>query len=402
VTRSPSTSSIRFLWIAAGLCLLALLLVKLAPILQPVFFALLLAYMLDPLVDRFEAARMPRSLGITVLLFVALSVLAVFLLLVLPAIVADLSELARTLSTASVRMLELTRPWLEQRGIPVPETTSAALDELGLRLMGLGGTALGPVSGMLQYALGSTASLLSALGTVLLVPIFSFYFLHDFDRMVTAAYELLPSSVRPGVAGMAREVDAVLNQFVRGQLTVMAILAVLYAGGYAAIGVPLAIPIGVLAGLLSFIPYVGSGLALVFGLLMVGLHFMGWGAVLGVVIVYSVVQVLESFVITPRIVGGQLGLSPVWVLFALAAFGQLFGFVGVMIALPASAVMKVFVVHGLARYRGTSWFAGSAALVAPRSSRVRLRRARPRKLRSWQRHPSTPASTITTKPKDRP
>jgi len=233
---------------------------------------------------------------------------------------------------------------------------------------------------MVVAAIGGTASALGMLSTAIVVPVFSFYFLHDFDRIVLHVRELLPASVRPGVVAMATQVDRVLGEFIRGQLTVMAILAALYALGYWAIGVPLAVPIGVLAGVLSFIPYVGSSVALVFGLLMVTLHFTGVHQILGVIAVYLVIQLLESFLITPRIVGGKLGLSPVWVLFALMAFGHLFGFVGVMLALPASAVIKVFVVDALTFYRGSTLYLGSPGQGA--SARVRPARLRLRPRRS--------------------
>jgi predicted PurR-regulated permease PerM len=179
---------------------------------------------------------------------------------------------------------------------------------------------------------------------------------------------------------MAREVDQVLGQFVRGQLTVMAILAVLYAVAYSLLGVRLAVPIGVVAGLLSFIPYAGGALALGLALLMVGLHFQSWGQLLAVIAAYGVIQLLEGFLITPRIVGDKLGLPPLWVLFSMMVGGELFGFMGVMLALPASAVIKVFVGHALARYRGSALFGAEPSLaLAPNAARLRLRRQPPRR-----------------------
>lgn len=362
--------------IALGVCAFAALAYLLRGVLVPVFFAWLLAYMLDPLVDRLEAVRIPRGVGIVILLFVALVVLALFGLFVLPAIVRDFVELGQALYRGFSTTLANLGPWLRARHIPIPDNVEFGLAELGAKAFRLAPGALGPVGSALETALGSTASVLGALGTALLVPVFSFYFLYDFDRMVAGVRDLIPSGVRPRVVAMASEVNVVLGHFVRGQLTVMAILAVLYALGYAMIGIPLAVPIGVLAGLLSFIPYVGSGIALAFGLLMVALHYQGLAQVAGVVTVYAVVQVLDGLVITPRVVGGKLGLSPVWVLFALLAFGQLFGFLGVMVALPASAVIKVFVVHGLHRYRGSALFHGRVAGSPVRPARLKLRRDR--------------------------
>jgi predicted PurR-regulated permease PerM len=369
---------LRVIWVALALLAFGWLVVQLRAVLSPVMIALLLAYALDPLVNRFEAWHLPRSVGIVILLFSALLGITLFVVLVIPTLVRDITELVRTLLEALLQLVTVARPWLLEHDIPVPDSVSAAIDQFGDNTVGMASSALLPARDMLLAAIGGTATALGSLSTALFVPVFSFYFLHDFDVIVTRARDLLPASLRPSVVATAVQVNHVLGQFMRGQLMVMGILAVLYGFGYWIIGVPLAVPIGVLAGLLSFIPYVGSTLALVFGLLMVALHFTGWTQVLGVVAMYGAIQLLEGLFITPRIVGGKLGLSPVWVLFALLAFGHLFGFVGVMLALPASAVIKVFVMDGLAYYRASSLYLAeaSASTLGPRPSRLRLRRTR--------------------------
>jgi predicted PurR-regulated permease PerM len=370
-----------------GLLLFGLgwLLIRLRAALTPVFFAMLFSYALDPVVDRFEHAHLPRSVGIAVLLCIVVLLLGLFVFLVLPAVVSDVIELVRTLSIGLARVIEHARPWLEQHGIRLPPSVAAALDSLSSNALGMASEALAPMGDVVSAAVGGTVSLIGTLGTLVMVPVFSFYFLHDFDRIVALWRELLPLSIRDDVVVMALQVDRVLTNFVRGQLTVMGIMAALYALGYTLIGVPLAIPIGLLAGFLTFIPYVGSGVALLFGLLMVLLHFSSLGQVLAVVAMYVVIQTLDGLFITPRVVGGKLGLSPVWVLFALMAFGQLFGFVGVMLALPMSAVIKVFVVDALARYRRSSLYTGASMHSAPVKhalrSRLRLRRARRDRIR---------------------
>jgi predicted PurR-regulated permease PerM len=375
VQRTPTW--LRAIWIGLAVILVGLLVVQLRSVLTPVLFALLLAYVLDPLVDHFERMRLPRALGIVIILFAALLLLALFVILVVPQLVKDVIELLRAASAGVVRLVASVQPWLKEHDVPVPESVSAALDQVGENLISMASSAIAPVGDMLLAAIGGTATALGSLSNAIFVPVFSFYFLHDFDQIKARAQELLPAGIRPRVVAMATQVDHVIGQFLRGQLTVMAILAGLYAFGYSVIGVPLAVPIGVLAGILSFIPYVGSTLALVFGLLMVVLHWTGVTQLILVVVVYGVVQLLEGFVITPRIVGGKLGLSPVWVLFALLAFGHLFGFVGVMLALPASAVIKVFVVDALAYYQNSALYLGepNATAIGPRPGRLRLRRA---------------------------
>jgi predicted PurR-regulated permease PerM len=373
-----------------GLLLFGLgwLLFRIRAALTPVFFAMLVSYVLDPLVDRMERAHVPRSLGIAILLFVAVLGLGSFVFFVLPTVVSDLIELLRTLAIGLVSFAATALPWLQKHGVPVPPSVASALEGISSNALGLVSEALAPMGDVVSAAVGGTVSLIGALSTIVMVPVFSFYFLHDFNHMIGLWRDLLPASVRADVVVTAKQVDRVLGDFVRGQLTVMAIMATLYAAGYSVVGVPLAVPIGLLAGFLTFIPYVGSATALVFGLLMELLHFHGIGSVVAVIAVYFVIQMLEGFVITPRVVGGRLGLSPVWVLFALMAFGQMFGFVGVMLALPASAVLKVFVNDGMARYRRSAFYLGTPTGheldQKARSGRLRVRRLRRARLRAGQ------------------
>src|SRR5690606_8902813 len=183
--------------------------------------------------------------------------------------------------------------------------------------------------------------------------------------IVVGVRDLVPQRWRPFVVDVAREVDQVLGAFIRGQLIVMVILAVLYGVSYALLGVRLGVVIGIVAGLSSFIPYVGGAVALGLAVIMCLLDWGGWLQLGGVVVVYSLIQVLEGFVITPKIVGDKVGLSAVWVLFALVVGGDLFGFMGVLLALPAAAVAKVFVVRGLAWYRASSFFRGDGPEPGP-------------------------------------
>ncbi len=360
-----TTITRRWLYGAASLVAAGLLLYVLRGVLTPVFVAFMLAYMLDPAVDRFEEWGVPRAVGIVALLFVVLTGVALLMLLALPSILADLAALARELPLALRRALEAVQPFLAEQGIELPESGSAALTALQNDLRELAPSAVGPVQAVLRTVLGGTASALGAAAGALMVPVLAFYLLHDFDHIVAAIRELLPARLRDSIVSVTREVDTVLGQFVRGQVTVMAILAVLYAAGYSLAGVRLAVPIGIVAGLLSFIPYVGGALALGLALLMVGLHFQGVGQLVLVGAVYGVIQILEGFVITPRVVGDKLGLAPVWVLFALMVGGELWGFLGVMLALPAAAVVKVFVMRGLARYRESAFFTGALSEPPP-------------------------------------
>jgi predicted PurR-regulated permease PerM len=270
----------------------------------------------------------------------------------------------------------------------IPSSGSEALAALEQHAKELAPGAMDAARGAAAGLLGGTASVLGGLAAALIVPVLAFYLLRDFDLMVAAATELIPHERRESIVGLGREIDEVLGQFVRGQLTVMAILAALYAVGYALVGVPLAVPIGIVAGLLSFIPYVGGGLSLGLASLMVALHWNGIGQLLGVLAVYGMVQLLEGLLITPKIVGDKLGLPAVFVLIALMVGAELFGFLGIMAALPAAAVIKVLSAHAVRRYRESALFTGAPACSSERApSRLKHRRVQP--LASRRRDRST-------------
>lgn len=359
----------RWVWALVALFLLGLVILELKSVLTPIFFAFLIAYFLDPLVDRFERRGIPRAAGIALLLTVLLAGVALVLLLVVPGVVREVTAFAHELPARAERIRASLEPWLAQYGVEIPHSLddvrhllgqSDATAEAPERGGGLASRAAPALRTIAGWIWGSTTSFVGVLGTLFLVPVFAFYLLHDFDRMTTGIRDLVPFRVRPQVVEIAREIDQVLGQFVRGQLLVMLILAALYAIAYSLCGVRLAIPIGIVAGLLSLIPYVGGASALGLALLMCALSPQGWWQVAGVVIAYGIIQVLEGFVITPRIVGDKVGLPAIWVLVALLLGGEIFGFLGVLLAVPAAAVAKIFVVRAVAYYRETPLYSAGA------------------------------------------
>ncbi len=362
---TPASKGIFPRWVVVLLVLagLGLLLWALRGVLTPVFLAFLIAYMLDPLVDRFEARKIPRSVGIAVLLTGLLGMLALFLLLAVPSIVRDATDFMNELPGQLAALEARLAPRLAEYGIELPTSVSEAIGTLTASGADPASTstdqlaqAAQPVLAALGWLWGGTATVLGAAASAVIVPVFAAYLLHDFDRMTAGVAELIPPKWRPFIVDMAKEVDTVLGEFIRGQLIVMLILAFAYSVAYGLLGVRLAILIGVVAGLLSFIPYVGGAVALGLAVIMCLIDWAGWGQLLGVVGAYSVIQALEGFVITPKVVGDKVGLSAIWVLFALMVGGELFGFLGVLLALPAAAVAKIFVVRGLAWYRASDFF----------------------------------------------
>ena len=348
----------RWMLATAGVFAVGAVVYALRGVLTPIFFAFLIAYMLDPVVDRLEAWKLPRAAGISVLLVLVLGALTLFLLLVAPGIISDVAEFAKELPAKARRTLEAWEPVLASWDIPVPHSLDDVLEQVSTDAQGLAQQAIAPTTAALGAIVGGTANVVGAIVGLVMIPVFAFYLLYDFDRMMAALKELVPPRHRGSVVDVFGEVDEVLGQFIRGQLLVMMILAALYATGYAIMGVRLAIPIGIVAGLLSFIPYVGGATALGLALGMCAFDYQGIGQLGGVIAVYGVVQLLEGFVITPKIVGDKVGLSSVWVLFALMVGGEVFGFLGVLLAVPAAAVAKIFVRRGVETYRESRLFLG--------------------------------------------
>lgn len=368
--REPTRAAApRWVWVAVAVLLAGLLVYALRGLLTSVLLAFFIAYLLDPVVDRFEARGVPRAAGIVILLAGVLGALGLFLVLVVPTIVRDLVTFVGSLPHRLEQLVIAVEPLLHRLGLQVPHTIGEALDQWQLDAQQVAAQVVTPLGTALRWLVGGTVSLVGALAAAVMVPVFAFYLLHDFDRITAAIGDLVPRRYRARVVEMAHEVDDVLGQFVRGQLLVMLILAVLYSVGYEIVGVRLALLVGLVAGLLAFIPYVGSVTALVLGLLMSILDWGGPWQLVGVVVVYAIVQMLEGLVITPRVMGGRVGLPPVWVLFAVMAGGELFGFLGVLLAVPAASVVKIFVVRGVEYYRQTPYFLQEPPPSEPHPSR---------------------------------
>ncbi len=352
-------------WVLAALFVVGLgwLFYALRGVLTPLFAAFLIAYVLDPVVDKLEARKINRVVAIMLLLAALLGVIALFVVLVLPGVVRDLAGFVRDLPQQASAGLERARPWLARYGVQIPHSVAEALTQYQVDAQDVARRAIAPAGAVLRWVVGGTSSLIGMLGTLFVVPVVSFYLLYDFDRMRERAKDLVPVQWRAPVFEIAREIDQTLGHFVRGQVMVMAILGVLYAAAYSALGVRLAIPIGIVAGLIAFIPYVGGATALLSALLLSLIDFTGWDKVIGVLAAYAVIQLLDGFVITPRVVGEKVGLSPLSVLIALLVGAELFGFLGVLLALPSAAVLKIFLVRGVKAYRESKVYAGEEAEV---------------------------------------
>ena len=333
-----SPAQFRLLAVLAALLVLGWVLSKLSAAIAPFMAAALLAYACDPLVDKLAAKGLRRSVG-SALVIALLALLFVGLALSLVPLVIELSG---RIATRLPRLLELlqyeTLPWLKQRfgvalQIDLPHL-SAFAQQHAKELQALVTRVLGSLTegGM---------ALLHLVVMAVLVPVVLYYLLVDWDRLVGKVDTLVPRRWKEPVRTIAGEIDEVLGQFLRGQFSVMLILAVYYALALSIAGIDFAIAVGVLTGLLIFIPYIGFTLGFVLALTCAALQGAGFVPVIAVLGIYGVGQVIEGFVLTPWLVGERIGLHPVAVIFALLAFGQLFGFVGMLLALPAAAAILV-------------------------------------------------------------
>lgn len=320
-----------------GVAGLGWLLYLLAPILTPFVASALLAYVCDPLVDRLEGLKLPRTPSVLLVFVFLFGAIWVLMLLVAPLIETQITALAERLPAYIA--------WIEERILPrvmaqIQDSSGEPLS-LSVLLSKYGSYAGNWGTRILASITASGSAVASALVSLVLIPVLTFYLLRDWDRIIARGGTLVPLRHKETIFALAAETDSTLGAFLRGQLLVMLALAVIYTGGLLIVGVPHAIGIGVVAGLVSFVPYLGF----VIGILLAGLTALVESGDLwvlgGVAVVFGVAQFIEGNFLTPRLVGDRIGLHPVMVIFAIMAGGQLFGFFGILVALPVAAVISV-------------------------------------------------------------
>jgi len=327
----------------------------LGPVLTPFVIGAVLAYALHPLVEQLAARRVPRVLAVILVETGAIAALTALVLLIVPILSKELPLLNQQLPVLVERVNSNVTPWLKQMGIDV------ALDGSNLRAILLkyldANWSDGLAAALASARIGGSI-LATVVGYLILIPVVLFFLLIDWPFYVLRAIALVPPRLRERVASFTSDCDSVLGQYLRGQLLVMLMMAAFYSVGLALFGFELAVPVGVFTGLAIFVPYVGFGIGLVLALLAGALQFTGWYGPIAVLVVYGVGQVVEGLFLTPRMVGQRIGMSPLTVIFALFAFGHLFGFVGVLIALPASALIAVATARLRASYTQSSLYTG--------------------------------------------
>jgi predicted PurR-regulated permease PerM len=345
----PVTTGLSAFWrravIVTGIVIAFVLAYLLRGVLVPLFFAFLLAYALDPFVDRLESWKIPRTVGAILVMAALFGFVALFLAFAVPYFAEEL----RAAATDLPAQIDSLRPRVDPFLLTVfKKKLPSTWNELTPYLpepATLNDWAFG--------TLGYVALVLSAF----IIPVFALYLLIDFDRIVRYTGKLVPRRFLRTVTSVAVQTHRTLGGYVRGQLTACFVLGALYATGLRIVDIRLAVPIGVLTGMLAFVPYVGFSLGLCLALAMALLDWHGAGPVVGVLLVMGSVQILDGTIITPRIVGKSVGLAPLEVLLTMMAAGSLLGFFGVLLAVPLGAVTKILLQRIVKVYLASEFYA---------------------------------------------
>lgn len=375
-------------WVRAGalaavLALIGVVVYLLSTVLVPLFFAFIVAYMFDPVIDALERRRVPRMLAVIVLVVALILAFLSFPVLILPGVVVESQKLIETagsdIGTARLDRLLDYLPLdalVQQLGwAPPGQTDFNAPAILGQKIGELIKQNAGDflrahaqdIAGLGQRAGASAAAVFASLangflGVVLFVgnfAVFAFvavYLLKDYDRIVESIHGLLPPKHRGRITDIMIRIDMQLRAYLRGQISVCCCFAIMYATGFALSGVPFAIPLGLFGGLASFVPYMGLALTALPAALLVLLEHGVDGHIVGLILTFVIAQAMEGYVLTPRLVGSQVGLSPVWVVLAIMVFSTALGFVGLLLAVPMAAVLKVLIGEALAYYKKSALF----------------------------------------------
>ncbi len=345
-------------WILFTFFLYLLYLLK--PVLTPFLAAAIIAYICDPLVDRLSASglsklRLGRTSATVVVMSGILIVIIGLFLILMPLLQKQSVLIAERLPGLIEHIRLHTEPWLQSKfGISFSIDSTHIQDIITKNWKTTGGI-LGEV---LKTAGTQGLAFIGILANLCLLPVVLFYLLRDWDVLIANIGELIPREWIGKATSVAQEVDGVVAEFLRGQLSVMAALCVFYSVGLWLVGLDMALSIGMVAGLLSFVPYLGFALAFAMAVLLALLQFTSLSQVIPVLLVFGIGQVVESMILTPLLVGERIGLHPVLVILALLAGGQLFGFTGVLLALPVSAAIAVGLRHVKKSYLKSDTYLG--------------------------------------------
>ncbi|MDP3087975.1 MAG: AI-2E family transporter [Methylotenera sp.] len=329
------------------IAIIAFIIYLLLPVLTPFLIAAILAYICDPLVDRLcfvgiGKFKLGRTLATTLVMAGILGIIISLFLIIVPLLQKESLLIAERLPGTINNIRSIIEPRLQSHfGISLA-IDSTQIQEIISKNWKTAGGLLGD---LLKIASSNGLALIGILANILLLPVVLFYLLRDWDGFLASIAHIIPLNWQKKTTSIAIEIDQVLSEFLRGQLAVMAVMSIFYVIGLWFVGLDMALAIGIIAGLLGFVPYLGPILGLGLALLVAVLQFTSLAQVIPVLMIFGLGQFIESMVVTPKLVGERIGLHPVVVIFSLLAGGQLFGFAGVLLALPVSAAIAVGLRH---------------------------------------------------------
>ena len=348
--------------------IIAVLLYMLTPVLTPFLFAAILGYMLNPGVDWLARHRLPRWLAVLLMVTALFATVVILLLTILPVMQKEFVQAQAKLPLLLTRIQTVVVPRLSTWLGTTIEFNADSVRQFVTEHFATEGLAASVFSWL---KVGGMAAV-SLLVTAVLVPMVLFYLLIDWTMIWARLDVMIPRRWHDRMRGMAKEIDVLLAQYLRGQVLVMLALAAYYSAALALAGFDIALPVGLFTGLLAFIPYLGYSIGLILALIAAALQFGDLYGFAAVAVVYGLGQVLENFFLVPRLVGERIGLHPIAVIFALLAFGELFGFFGILLALPASAALLVGLTHLKAHYLASEFYRRSAAPARARRAALEL------------------------------
>lgn len=340
----------RLFWCLAAIGVAGALIYLLSPILTPFLLAAVIAYICNPMVTWLEARKIPRTLSTIFVMLMTMGIFIAMVLILFPLFEKEISRLVERIPSFLDLVKNQFIPWLEDNfNIELQIDIASLKQVLTEHWKSAGGVA----AKMLPSLKSGGLIILAVLMNLVLVPVVLFYLLRDWNDLIRKTGKLIPPVWQEQVFTLARDTDDVLAEFMRGETAVITIMSIYYVTGLWLVKLEFALPIGLMSGILVFVPYLGTITGLALATFAAIMQFQEWSGVIAVWVVVGSGQLLESMLITPRLVGERIGLHPVAVIFALLAFGQLFGFIGILLALPVSAVLLVLLRYLHAQYMET-------------------------------------------------
>ena len=336
------SDDLRYLWWLVLACVSGGVLYLLSPILTPFLLAAVIAYICNPMVTRLASHRLSRTIGAILVMFLLLGMFVALIFIMVPLFEEEARRLMDKVPVYLDVLKNHVMPWLEARfNISLQPDMNVLKEAISEHWQSAGGVA----AKVLPSLTSGGMAIVEFLVNMLLVPVVLFYLLRDWDMLIKLIDEMIPRYWHRQISILARETDQILAEFLRGQLSVIVLMSICYITGLWLAGLEFALPIGLVAGILVFVPYLGMIVGLTLATLAAVMQFQDWSGIIPVWIVFGAGQLLEGMLFTPWLVGDRIGLHPVMVIFALMAFGQLFGFFGILLALPVSAVLLVWLRH---------------------------------------------------------